>query len=591
MVDCAKDGDLKDSYSLSKKRENQKTESLTTQKDLPDPVEDSSKLDTITFWKKKDGSFSFYEIQKSSPLPLERYCHYFNCINYNSKKNKEEKEKEIIEIQEDNCEKPSIMEYQKFYMKICICGIFYFNTYMFKKLTSVNSKNFRFMTNYFGLQYNFNSDKISKIEIRNENNLCETFSTPEEINKLKKDILHRTIKEKQITKIEWQEQSTLTPIQKRRNILELFEINDEETYKKIKQQLQDSNFLVSLATVPNHCVTLILDLSYETFDDFLKSSQEPVFLFDSSHRSLRNYGTYKEDYKNIMLEGCCAVVNSKLQHLNSGSCTTHAFAAVLTALGYNNIDELKKAMIPKENCELSTFDKKEIYHFHKILLEILQQYGDPCSDLSKEKCQEIEKIKENVNINDIITPKIIAGMNYFKNEKDVADFGCKKGESRDVKTVSQVMGQEDKSFNIDEGVTFNLREVLRDVQEKDGEGDNIIEKIEDFIFKLVMRQVKFPDSFCETQKEKQNIAKLFLSVIAKEKIQEIERDKKEKIKEGEVEEECGMEEEIVKQLGEVFLEIVEENRKIKFETDWRKYISDREKEEKINKVGTSCIIY
>ena len=63
MVDCAKDGDLKDSYSLSKKRENQKTESLTTQKDLPDPVEDSSKLDTITFWKKKMDHFHFMKFK------------------------------------------------------------------------------------------------------------------------------------------------------------------------------------------------------------------------------------------------------------------------------------------------------------------------------------------------------------------------------------------------------------------------------------------------------------------------------------------------------------------------------------------------
>ena len=77
------------------------------------------------------------------------------------------------------------------------------------------------------------------------------------------------------------------------------------------------------------------------------------------------------------------------------------------------------------------------------------------------------------------------------------------------------MGQEDKSFNIDEWVTFDLREVLRDAQE--GEGDKIIEKIQDFIFKLVMRQVKFPDSFSETEEEKQNIAKLFYRQSLKKK--------------------------------------------------------------------------
>lgn len=88
-----------------------------------------------------------------------------------------------------------------------------------------------------------------------------------------------------------------------------------------------------------------------------------------------------------MLEGCCAIVNPRLQHLNSGSCNAHSFAAVLTALSYNNIDELKKAMIPEEKGKLSTFDKKEIYHLHEMLLEILQQYDDPYFSLSKEKCQ------------------------------------------------------------------------------------------------------------------------------------------------------------------------------------------------------------
>lgn len=49
---------------------------------------------------------------------------------------------------------------------------------------------------------------------------------------------------------------------------------------------------------------------------------------------------------------------SKIAALKLCSCSAHSFAALLTALGYNNIDELKKAMIPKENCKLSTFDKK-----------------------------------------------------------------------------------------------------------------------------------------------------------------------------------------------------------------------------------------
>lgn len=86
------------------------------------------------------------------------------------------------------------------------------------------------------------------------------------------------------------------------------------------------------------------------------------------------------------------------------------------------------------------------------------------------------------------------------------------------------MGQEDKSFNIDEGVTFDLREVLRDAQEGEGEGDKIIEKIQDFIFKLVMRQVKFPDSFSETEEERlKYFSKVFLEMVKETERKKIEK--------------------------------------------------------------------
>lgn len=93
------------------------------------------------------------------------------------------------------------------------------------------------MSNPFGLDYNRYKHKISEIKINSENNNCKTFTTKDEFNQLKFNIIHNLAEESQITEINFKEQSSLSSSQKRKNILKFFGITNNETYKKTKEQL------------------------------------------------------------------------------------------------------------------------------------------------------------------------------------------------------------------------------------------------------------------------------------------------------------------------------------------------------------------